>query len=695
MQQLVSTVTRDGHLELALREAERPALADHEVRIRVDAAPINPSDLIVVVAMADLGAAQTIGTGTETVLRAPIDPRVHATLAGRFDQALPVGNEGAGVVVETGAAPEARALAGKTVATWGGSMYAQEKPSARISAWSSTRERAPRRVRPVSSTRSRFSACSGRCGARVTARWCTPRQRRTSGQMLVKLCQNEDVALVNVVRKGAQVELLRGIGAKYVCNSGDANFEEDLATAIAETGATLGYDAIGGGPQAGQILAAMERAAVTRDAGVGRYGSSVHKQVYVYGGLDRGPTTFSRTFGLAWGIGGWLLPHYLESIDAAEAAQMRQRVADEIHTTFASHYTDRIALTDVLDADRLRAIAQTATGRSTSCCPRRAGLESRRGARRRVRPRPRRRTSMTTVGLAGVGSMGVGMVENLLAAGLDVRLWNRTPERADAASKGRAVLCATPAELARGCDVVLSVLADDPSTEAVALGGNGLVEGLAPDAVHACMATISVALGKRLGATHAEAGQGYVSAPVFGRPPAAAAGQLFVVAAGGADALARCEPAFAAVGQRTFAVGSDPEAANIVKISGNFMLASLIETLGEAFALTRSHGIDPDQFLEVLTGSIFPAPVYKAYGGMIAKDRYEPPGFKLPLGLKDVTLALDAARDRRVPLPIGGLVRERFLTALARGYDGFDWAGLGRVCAEDAGLPPLEPAEEA
>ncbi len=294
------------------------------------------------------------------------------------------------------------------------------------------------------------------------------------------------------------------------------------------------------------------------------------------------------------------------------------------------------------------------------------------------------------IGFVGVGAMGVGMVRNLLAAGHEVWVANRSRAKAEALVADGAHVAETAAAAARDAEVVISILADDGATEAMTFGSDGILGALSPDAVHVCMATISVDLGRRLAETHAEAGVGYVSAPVFGRPPAAAAGQLFVVAAGAPASVGRCEAAFEAMGQGTFVVGDDdPAMANIVKISGNFMLASLIETLGEAFALTRSYGIDPDQFLEILTGTIFPAPVYKAYGGMVASDRYEPPGFTLRLGLKDVGLALSAAQAQTVPMPIGSLVRDRYLTAIARGYQDFDWAGLGRVCAEDAGLPVL------
>ncbi len=290
------------------------------------------------------------------------------------------------------------------------------------------------------------------------------------------------------------------------------------------------------------------------------------------------------------------------------------------------------------------------------------------------------------IGFLGVGAMGDGMARNLSKAGHKVAAFNRTRERAEALASDGVRVADTVRDACEDAELVVSVLADDRAIEEIVFGGDAFLTTLAPGAVHACMATISVAMGRRLAEAHTAAGRGYVSAPVFGRPPAAAAAKLFIVAAGEDAALSRCQPAFEAMGQRTFTVGRDPVAANIVKIGGNFMLASAIETLGEAFALTRSYGIDPEQFLEVLTQTIFPGPVYQNYGGMVARDVYEPAGFKLALGLKDVGLALSAAQSETVPMPIASVVRDRYLTALARGYQDLDWAALGRVCAEDAGL---------
>lgn len=289
------------------------------------------------------------------------------------------------------------------------------------------------------------------------------------------------------------------------------------------------------------------------------------------------------------------------------------------------------------------------------------------------------------IGFVGLGAMGVGMVENLLKAGHEVTVWNRTPGPAAPLVAKGARAATEAAECAAG-EVVITMLADDAATAEVALAP-GFLAAMPAGAVHLCMATISVALAERLAAAHATAGQAYVSAPVFGRPPAAAAAQLFVVAAGPPASVARCQPLFDALGQKTFVVGEAPARANVVKISGNFLLASMIEALGEAFALTRKHGVAPEQFLEVLTGTLFPAPVYRIYGGLIAADDFEPPGFRLSLGLKDVRLAQSAADAAMVPMPFAGILHDRYMSAIARGYAGFDWAGIARLAAEDADLP--------
>lgn len=289
------------------------------------------------------------------------------------------------------------------------------------------------------------------------------------------------------------------------------------------------------------------------------------------------------------------------------------------------------------------------------------------------------------IGFVGIGRMALGMVRNLLNAGHKVQVYNRTRAKAEELVSDGAELVTSIREAAAN-ELVISMLADDKALDEVVFGEEAFIEAMPRDAVHVSMATISEAMGRKLSDAHQAAGRGYVSAPVFGRPDAAAAGKLFIVAAGSSVSLARCEAAFQVMGQRTFVVGEQPAAANVVKITGNFMLASAIETLAEAFALGRKYGIDAGELLELLTNTLFTAPVYKNYGAMIAEQRYEPAGFKLDLGLKDISLALEAAGAMAVPLPIASVVRDQFLTGIARGYKDLDWAALGKVSADDAGI---------
>lgn len=291
------------------------------------------------------------------------------------------------------------------------------------------------------------------------------------------------------------------------------------------------------------------------------------------------------------------------------------------------------------------------------------------------------------IGFVGAGAMGVGMIGNLLKAGHVVTVWNRGKTPLAGLREAGAQIADTPADCAAQ-DVVISMLADDPAVAEVTLDP-AFIAAMPAEGLHLCMATISVALGDRLAESYAAAGRAYVSAPVFGRPPAAAAAQLFVVAAGEAGAIARCQPLFDILGQRSFVVGDRPSLANVVKLSGNFMLASMIETLGEAFALTRKHGINPQQYLDILTSTLFTAPVYKVYGGLIAGEQYEPAGFKLALGLKDVRLAQAAADAAMVPMPFAGVLHDRYMTAVAQGHGHLDWAGIARLAAEAAGLNPV------
>ncbi|ULN46962.1 NAD(P)-dependent oxidoreductase [Mycolicibacterium goodii] len=294
------------------------------------------------------------------------------------------------------------------------------------------------------------------------------------------------------------------------------------------------------------------------------------------------------------------------------------------------------------------------------------------------------------IGFIGLGNMGAAMAANLLKAGHEVVAYNRSPEKVAALAEQGATAAASVRDAAQA-DVVVTMLADDRAVEAVAFGGAdpaaGLVAAMPADAIHVSSSTISVDLARRLTAAHAEARNGFVSAPVFGRPEAAAAAKLFVVAAGAPDAVQTVTPVFDAIGQRTFVVSDDPSAASLVKISGNFLIASVIESLGEAMALVGKAGVDKQQYLEVLTSTLFDAPVYRTYGGLLVREQFTPPGFAAPLGLKDVKLALAAGEDLAVPMPIASLLRDRFLTLLATGGGELDWSALGALSAWEAGAP--------
>ena len=288
------------------------------------------------------------------------------------------------------------------------------------------------------------------------------------------------------------------------------------------------------------------------------------------------------------------------------------------------------------------------------------------------------------VGFIGLGHMGAGMAANLLKAGHDVTVYNRTRTKIEALVAQGARAAASVSDACSG-DAVMTMLANDDAVESVVFSDGSIIGSLPTAAIHISSSTISVALSERLEAAHAKAGQRFVSAPVFGRPDVAAAGQLFVVAAGSPDAVEAAAPLFDAIGERTFVVSETPKAANLVKLSGNFLLASVIESLGEAMALIGKAGIDRRQYLEILTSTLFDAPVYKTYGGLIAGGRFEPAGFAAPLGQKDIRLTLAAAEDLRVPLPLASLLRDRFLTLLAHGGDTLDWSAIGRLAAKDAG----------
>lgn len=289
------------------------------------------------------------------------------------------------------------------------------------------------------------------------------------------------------------------------------------------------------------------------------------------------------------------------------------------------------------------------------------------------------------IGFIGLGKMGQGMAGNLLAAGHDLVVYNRTREKAESLAKRGAKVAARPADLA-DAESVITMLSDDQAVEEVVFAKDGLLAALPADCTHISMSTISVALSERMARAHEAARQRYVAAPVFGRPEAAAAAKLFIVAAGAEDSIARCQPIFASLGQRTFTLPGAPTAANLVKLSGNFLIAAVIEGLAEAIALVRKAGIDPRSYLDILTNTLFTAPVYKTYGDLIVGQKYDQVGFGAALGLKDIRLALAAAEANRAPLPLASLLRDHLLAVLAQGGDAQDWSALGRLAARNAGL---------
>jgi len=372
--QLRSTVKKDGILELSLARVTTPEPKPDEVVVRIDATPINPSDLGLMLAGADMSAAKSSGTPEDPVVTAPVPPAALRSVAARIEQSLPVGNEGAGVVVRAGSSDEARALVGKTVAILGGAMYAQFR----------TIKASQCLVLPAGTTATEGASCfvnpltalgmvetmraEGHAGLVHTA------AASNLGQMLVKICVKDGIPLVNVVRRQEHVGLLKGLGANHVLTSGTPTFMEDLIEALVATGATLAFDAIGGGRLASQVLSCMEAAANRAEGGYSRYGSTKHKQVYIYGGLDRGPTELTRSFGMAWGIGGWLLTAFLQKIGPAAAQKLRQRVAAEIKTTFASRYDKEVSLAEALRLEEIAVYGKQATGQKYLINPNK-GLE--------------------------------------------------------------------------------------------------------------------------------------------------------------------------------------------------------------------------------------------------------------------------------------------------------------------------------
>jgi NADPH:quinone reductase-like Zn-dependent oxidoreductase len=360
--QLRSLIKKSGELELSLLNVATPEPAADEVVVRVEAAPINPSDIGLLLGAADLSTAMLSGTKSSPVVTAKVPDPMMRAMAGRLDASLPVGNEGAGVVVKAGASDAARALVGKTVAMIGGAMYAQYRcikvaDCLVLPDGATPADGASSFVNPL--TALGMVETMRREGHSALAHTAAA---SNLGQMLNKICIKDGIGLVNIVRTAEQEGILRNIGAAYVCNSTTPTFMEDLTRALVTTGATLAFDAIGGGKLASQILSCMEAAAARNAKTYSRYGSTVHKQVYIYGGLDVRPTELSRGFGMAWGVGGWLLFPFLQKIGPDEGRKLRQRVAAELKTTFASNYTKVVSLHEALRLQTIAAYNKRATG---------------------------------------------------------------------------------------------------------------------------------------------------------------------------------------------------------------------------------------------------------------------------------------------------------------------------------------------
>ncbi|VTU25629.1 putative NAD(P)H quinone oxidoreductase, PIG3 family [Variovorax sp. SRS16] len=360
--ELRSLVKNTGELELSLQEVPLPQPAATEVVVRVEAAPMNPSDLGLLFGAADLRTAKASGSPSRPVVTAPIPEAMMKAMAGRMDESMPVGNEGAGVVVAAGASPAAQALMGKTVSMIGGAMYTQYRcldvaGCMLLPEGTTAAEGASAFVNPL--TALGMVETMRREGHKALVHTAAA---SNLGQMLNRICLQDGIGLVNIVRRQEQAEILRALGATHVCDASAPGFMQDLTEALAATGATLAFDAIGGGKLAGQILTCME-AAINRSATTySRYGSSTHKQVYIYGGLDRGPTEFTRGFGMAWGMGGWLLFPFLQKIGAEGAGKLKARVAAEIKTTFASRYTKQVSLAGALGLAEIAVYSKHATG---------------------------------------------------------------------------------------------------------------------------------------------------------------------------------------------------------------------------------------------------------------------------------------------------------------------------------------------
>ena len=370
--QLRSLIKSSGELEISLASIATPEPGPEEVLVRIEASPMNPSDLGLLFGAADMSTAKASGTPEHPVITATVPEKLMKGMSGRMDQSMPVGNEGAGVVVKAGSSEAAQALLGKTVAILGGAMYAQYRSIKAVQCL----------VLPEGTTPAEGASCFVNP---LTSLGMVETMRREGhkalvhtaaasnlGQMLNRICLKDGIGLVNIVRKQEQEDILRAIGAVHVVNSSVPTFLDDLTQALVATGATIAFDAIGGGKLAGQILGCMEAAANLTAKEYSRYGSSTHKQVYIYGGLDRGPTEINRNFGMAWSVGGWLLTPFLQKIGFEAGQQLRQRVVAELKTTFASTYTREVSLADALRLDAIAVYGKHATGAKYLITPNKA-----------------------------------------------------------------------------------------------------------------------------------------------------------------------------------------------------------------------------------------------------------------------------------------------------------------------------------
>ena len=371
--QLRSLIKQSGELEISLLDVATPEPGPDEVVVRVEATPINPSDLGLLVGAADMSTAKASGSKEHPVITAKVPEAGMRAMAARLDDSMPVGNEGAGVVIKTGSSDAAKALMGKTVAMIGGAMYAQYR-CLRVSecmplpAGTTAADGASWFVNPL--TALGMTETMRREGHKALVHTAAA---SNLGQMLNKICIKDGIGLVNIVRSKEQADILRKIGAKHVVDSTSPTFMKELTDALAETGATIAFDAIGGGKLAGQILTCMEAAINRKAKDYNRYGSNVHKQVYIYGSLDTRPVELNRAFGMAWGVGGWLLFPFLMKIGPADGQKLRERIAAELKTTFASHYTRVVSLQEALDLSNLAVYAKRATGEKFLINPNKGG----------------------------------------------------------------------------------------------------------------------------------------------------------------------------------------------------------------------------------------------------------------------------------------------------------------------------------